>query len=319
VPSRKSRKPEPSAAVTPEPVAEAATLRAFVTIARSGTVGRAAKRLGRAQPTISARLAALESAWGTRLFRRQARGMVLTPEGERLLPRAESILRELSELDRLAGRAVAPSEQLRIGSGDALGRELLPRALAGLLTAHPGLDVRLREGPGPVLLEALRAGEIDLALVVGEPDALAGEGLDVAPVRRSDVVLLGPPGSLDKRRAVSLRVLARQRLVLLQQGSGFRRHVEAAFSARDLTLRPDVVVGNLSLVRRFVAAGLGMAPVPAVAFDDGDRHLRVDRRPLGGIPPVTYCRALRTGAPLTEPARDLLRSIAQLRRGPFDS
>ncbi len=115
MPSRKSRKPEPSAAVAPEPVADTATLRAFVTIARSGTVGQAAERLGRAQPTITARLAALESAWGTRLFRRQARGMVLTPEGERLLPRAESILRELSELDRLAGRAVAPSEQLGIG------------------------------------------------------------------------------------------------------------------------------------------------------------------------------------------------------------
>jgi DNA-binding transcriptional LysR family regulator len=288
---------------------DSASLQAFVTIARSGTVGQAARRLGRTQPTISARLATLESAWGTRLFRRQARGMVLTPEGERLLPRAEAILRDLSELDGLAGRAVTPSAQLRIGSGDALGRELLPGALARLLATHPGLDVRLREGPGPVLLEALRAGEIDLALVVGDPAALASEGLDVAPVRRSEVVLLGPPGTLGKRRTLSLRSLAGERLVLLQQGSSFRRHVEAAFSARGLTLTPDVVVGNLSLVRRFVAAGLGMAPVPAVAFNEADPHLKVDRRALAGVPPVTYCRALRYGAPLTESVRDLLRSM----------
>ena len=65
-------------------------LRAFVAVARLGAVARAAEALGRTQPSVSARLAALEAAWNTRLFRRVARGMVLTPEGTRLLPFAET-------------------------------------------------------------------------------------------------------------------------------------------------------------------------------------------------------------------------------------
>ena len=64
----------------------------------------------------------------------------------------------------------------------------------------------------------------------------------------------GPEG-----RPWSLRSLSRQRLVALQPGSGFRRHLETAFAGAGLAFRPAVEVGNLSLVRRFVAAGLGVA------------------------------------------------------------
>ena len=71
--------------VLPRVAAEVAELTAFVTVARARTVGRAARWLGRTQPSISARLASLERTWNTRLFRRVARGMELTPEGARLL------------------------------------------------------------------------------------------------------------------------------------------------------------------------------------------------------------------------------------------
>ena len=106
----------------PDPRTGVSGLLAFVAVARLGTVGRAATALGRTQPSISARLAGLERSWSTRLFRRGARGMLLTPEGARLLPRAESALRDLEQLDRVAGVAVAEDHELRVGAGDALGR-----------------------------------------------------------------------------------------------------------------------------------------------------------------------------------------------------
>jgi DNA-binding transcriptional LysR family regulator len=101
-----------------------------------------------------------------------------------------------------------------------------------------------------------------------------------------------------------------RRLVTLQRGSGFRRHLEDAFGAAGVPFRPAVEVGNLSLVRRFVAAGLGVAPVPSIAFarDRGDRGLT--RRRLLGVPPVSYRLARRAGVPLTRTAQqfvDLLR------------
>jgi len=95
------------------------------------------------------------------LFRRVARGMVLTPEGTRLLPFAETILQDLEKLESAAGLPAGTSSELRLGAGDALARRLLPRALARLLEEMPGIDVRLREGTGANLLAALRDGEID--------------------------------------------------------------------------------------------------------------------------------------------------------------
>jgi DNA-binding transcriptional LysR family regulator len=286
-----------------------------VAVARSGAVGRAAAALGRAQPSVSARIAELERTWQTRLFLRVPRGMTLTPEGARLLPLAEAALRDLEELDRAAGAPVRPSREVRVGAGDALGRRRLPRAVAALLREKPDLDVRIREGPAPVLLEALRAGEIDMALVVRPPGDRLPEGVDLETVLESEVHVLDPappPGPQGKRdRPRSLRTLSRRRLVVLQPGSGFRNHLERAFEAAGLALRPAVEVGNLSLVRRFVAAGLGVAPVPAVAFGPEDAP-GLSRRRLAGIEPVRYGRAVRAGVPLPEPTRRLLDLIEAL-------
>jgi DNA-binding transcriptional LysR family regulator len=273
-------------------------LRAFVAVARLGAVGRAAAALGRTQPSISARLADLERTWRTRLFRRAPRGMLLTPEGARLLPLAETVLRDLEDLDREAGIPIGPPRELRVGAGDALGRRRLPHAVAALLRESPDLDVRIREGPAPRLLEALRAGEIDLALVVRTAGGAREEGVDLEPVLESEIHLLAPRGeSRSGDRAVALKSLAGRRLVVLQPGSGFRRHLEAAFERRGVPFRPAVEVGNLSLVRRFVAAGLGVAPVPAVAFSPREAPGTEQRR-LSGIDPVRYDRAVRAGVPV---------------------
>ncbi len=234
--------------------------------------------------------------------------MAPTPEGARLLPLAEAALRQLEAIDEAAGLPLTASRTLRIGAGDALGREILPRALARLLRGHPDIDVYLREGPGPRLLQDLRDGEIDLALVVLDTEPL--EGIDVEPCLSSDVHLLAPRGTLRRGiRSPSLRTLAGHRWVSLQSGSGFRSHVEAAFSAAGLRFRPAVEVGNLSLVRRFVSAGLGLAAVPAIAFGPGEASPDLERRKLTGIPPVTYHRATRADAPLPPVACELIRQL----------
>lgn len=295
------------ASTLPEPRTDVGQLRVFVAVSRAGSVGKAASLLGRTQPSVSHRLAALERAWETRLFRRVARGMILTPEGERLLPAAEAALRRLEELDREAGLPLSGAHELRVGAGDALGREVLPAALARLIDREPGIEVHLREGPGPVLLDALREGEIDLALVVPGPAAPAAEGIEFAPLLKSEIALLARQGRLGPGdRPLPLRALERRRLVVLQPESAFRRRLERAFSEAGVPFRPAVEVGNLSLVRRFVAAGLGVAPVPAVAFRPGDRGRGVEQRRLLGVPAVTYYRAVRAGAPLSSPARRLL-------------
>jgi DNA-binding transcriptional LysR family regulator len=277
-------------------------------VARAGSIVGAAAGLSRTQPSISARLLSLESAWSTKLFRRHARGMALTPEGARLLPLAEAALRSLGALEGAAGLPIAGPDELRIGAGDALGREIVPRALARLLAERPELSIRVLEGPAPRLREALRAGEVDLVLSVG---VSAGEqaGIAFETFLKSPVELLVPSGER-LGREIPLERLRGRRLVTLQRGSGFRRHLEEAFNEAGVPFLPAVEVGNLSLVRRFVAAGLGVAPVPSIAFaHDGGGRGRLRHR-LRGVPPVQYGLARRAGVPLT-PAAD--RFVALLR------
>ena len=283
-------------------------LETFVAVARLGSLVRAAEKLHRTQPSLSARLAALERDWSTRLFRRQARGMSLTPEGARLLPMAEAAVESIAAVDRAAGLPVAPRGELRIGAGDALGRHLLPLALGRRLAREPGLQVRLVEGPAPRLLDALRAGEIDLALVARRAADDAGAGLSPSPLLDSEVIVLTPGRA--GARSMGIEALRDRRLITLQRGSAFRRHLEDAFEGARVPFRPAVEVGNLSLVRRFVGAGLGLGLAPAVAFEGAATPPGIGRVRLRGVPPLSYVSVRRTGVPLPPAAEGLLADLA---------
>jgi DNA-binding transcriptional LysR family regulator len=235
--------------------------------------------------------------------------MALTAEGERLLPLAEAALRAVETVDAAAGLPVGGTQALRIGSGDALGREILPRALSALLEETPNLSVRFVEGPGPRLLQALRTGEIDVALVVAPESGARTEGLAWEPLLESAVDVFYPPGTGPRRKNVTIDALAGERLVTLQSGSGFRRRMERLFEEAGARFEPAVEVGNLSLARRFVSAGTGVAAVPAIAFSEGAPGPRVDRRRLTGAAPIAYVRVSRAEAPIPEPARRFLQKL----------
>jgi DNA-binding transcriptional LysR family regulator len=282
-------------------------LEAFVTVARTGTVREAAARLGRTQPSISARLAALEAGWSVRLFYRRPRGMEPTPEARALLPLAARALAALDEVDHHAGRPVTPAGEVRVGCGDALGRHVLPGALRRLQAETPALVVRVREGPRADLVEALRRGDLDLALIAAGADSGEGPDLETTTLPRSPVLLMTAPDDPAARASVvPLGDLSSRRVVTLLRGSSFRGAVDRAFAAAGIEWRPAVEVGSFSLVRRYVAAGLGVAPVPAVAFADEPPATTTSTVPLDGFPAVDYDLVRRAAAPLATPALRLI-------------
>jgi DNA-binding transcriptional LysR family regulator len=286
-------------------------LRAFVGVARLGAVSRAAEYLGRTQPSISARLAALEDTWGTRLFLRRSRGMEPTPEGERLLPLAVAALEMFDSLEMAAGAIRGRHAEVRVGAGDALGRKVVPRALGRLLEEFPGAGVRILEGSGRRLLDALSRGDIDVALVAAPAVRRREAGISLEPFNESPVDVLFPADRKPRgRRTVSLGTLQGERLVTLHSGSSFRRHLETGFAHAAVPFEPAVEVGSLSLVRRYVVAGLGIAPVPALAFDGVAGDSSVVRRRLKGIPSIVYVHAVRRNAPLPPPAARFLEILS---------
>jgi DNA-binding transcriptional LysR family regulator len=238
--------------------------------------------------------------------------MELTPEGEHLLPLTVAALDALEALDRAAGVPLAGEAEIRVGSGDALGRELLPGALRVVLREFPGTGVKIVEGSGRSLFGALVRGEIDVALVAAPAGVAPDASIEVDPCIRSQVDLLLPGNHrLRGRSRLSLRSLSDERLVVLHRGSSFRRHLEEQFARVGVPFRPAVEVGSFSLVRRYVAAGLGVAPVPEVAFRGNGAGRSVLRRRLGGVPPLFYRQATRRGVPLPAPTRRLLTVLAR--------
>jgi DNA-binding transcriptional LysR family regulator len=135
-------------------------------VARTGSFSAAAERLGYTQSAVSRQVAVTEKAAGAPLFERHARGVRLTVAGEVLVRHAGTVLdgvaaasQELAGLrDRLAGR-------LAVGGFPTATAALLPRAIARLLTDHPGLRVQLMEASTPAQLRALRRGRLEVAVL----------------------------------------------------------------------------------------------------------------------------------------------------------
>ena len=119
-------------------------LRLFLAIARTGTLGAAAKSVGLTQPTMGRRLKALEQALGQSLFQRTPDGFVLTEEGQAIRHHAERMEEEALAVARItAGGGAALAGQIRIASSDWFGAHVLAPILAAFSRAHPGISIEL--------------------------------------------------------------------------------------------------------------------------------------------------------------------------------
>lgn len=151
-------------------------LRSFVTIAESGNLTVAAGRLHRTQSAISVQLRNLEADLGVTLFARTPKGMVLTDEGDRLLPKAKSILSALKDASALFETPL--TGRIRIGIPDDFDDTVLEGTLVDFSRRHPGVDVVATSGCTSGFPAAIRNGTLDLAVYSG-PENDTGETLAV--------------------------------------------------------------------------------------------------------------------------------------------
>jgi DNA-binding transcriptional LysR family regulator len=253
-------------------------LSAFVAVARANSFTRAARTLGVPQPALSQRLRALERELGVVLVQRGNRTTGLTDIGRRMLVRAERILAEVHD----AGEEAATQSGLARGTvrlGCAL-QTLLEGRLAPLLARfhanHPGIRLVIHEAHTRQVFEQLSRAQVDLALVhlgrAGDGDTVGAEaaraGVTLLRLYREPlVVVVGTEHRLARRTSVKLDDLRDEDYVTFAQGATVRELVTAAAAARGFQLRVACSTANMGTVRAFVAAGLGVAIVPASATD----------------------------------------------------
>jgi len=156
-------------------------LRSFVAIAETGVLGQAALRVGRTQSALSMQMQKLEGIVAQPLLHRTGRGVTLTATGERLLVRANELLRRHDEaLAELRGQQL--SGVLRFSCPDDYAVVFLPYLLRGFASLHPGVQLEVMCAPTPRLHELLARHAIDLALVSVAADAAGAEVIRHEPL-----------------------------------------------------------------------------------------------------------------------------------------
>jgi LysR family pca operon transcriptional activator len=225
-------------------------LRCLVAVAQERHLARAAERLALSQPAVSKTLAELETLAGARLVERGSAGrrgiQGFTVAGEQLLAHA---LRVLEALDASA-EAVMPAsgtrpQRLRIGALPSVAPSLLPAALAALRERLPTLLVQVQTGANGPLLDALRAGDLDLvAGRMSDPQLMAGLTFEL--LYTEPLALVARPGHPLASGAPSVQEVLRHPLVVYGEGTIPRHHTESFLSGLGLRL-PAHVTQTLDL------------------------------------------------------------------------
>jgi DNA-binding transcriptional LysR family regulator len=237
-------------------------LQTFLTVARLGHLGRAAEALHQDQSTVSRKIAKLEAALGVPLFDRVGRSIRLTPAGERFIPRADRLLRELREaVADAAGAADPEAGEVRIRFLHTVGARWLPERLARFLEDHPSVRFTLREGQSNEVIGGVLDGDFDLGIL--GPPPTGNRDLEIVPLFRERVAVVVPAQHrLVGRSSCSLHDLADEPLILPRSRGGLRKVVDDAFSREGITERVAYEGDDFTIIQGLVEAGLGITLMP---------------------------------------------------------
>jgi len=241
-------------------------LRYFCAVADSGSFSRAAEHSHVSQPSLSQQILKLEAELGARLFDRLGRSVRLTEVGKAFLPRALSVLRELEAArSEVVESKESVSGQVSVGVIPTVSPYFLPPVLAAFAKLFPKAAVTVLEEITPVLLERLRAGSIDIA-VLALP--VRGHEFEASPLVTERLFAALPKNHrLARNSSIALRELRKEPFLLLRDGHCFRENAVAACDRARVS--PQVVFesGQFSSLLGLVGAGVGVSLVPAMAVD----------------------------------------------------
>lgn len=244
-------------------------VRTFVVVAEERNLTRAATRLFRSQSAVSRRLQQLEELSGGALFLRGKAGVVPTHRGEALLPVARDLLRAAERFSSSKGGLPTESARapLRISCSDTVARYLLAPALPDLLRDFPDLRLELKVSNTPQTVAAVADAESDLGFVLLPARHKA---LEFRPVRSYRHMAAFPPGTAPRGRDVSLPRLLEHSLVLLDRSTRTRQLIDASLLSKGLFPGRVTEVGNVSVQKALVRAGLGAGILPGYAREPSD-------------------------------------------------
>ena len=245
-------------------------LKYIVAVAREKHFGRAAEACSISQPTLSVAVKKLEEELDVKLFERAANEVNMTPLGEQVVRQAQLVLEQAAAIKEIAKRGKDPLHgPLRLGIIYTIGPYLLPELVRRVIAVTPQMPLMLQEDFTARLLEMLRGGELDCA-IMAEP--FPDSGLAIAPLYDEPFVVALPKGhALARRKAITAEELKQETMLLLGTGHCFRDHVlevcpeYARFSGDAEGMRKSFEGSSLETIKHMVASGMGITVVPCLS------------------------------------------------------
>lgn len=248
-------------------------LKYIVAVARERHFGRAAEACFVSQPTLSVAIRKLEDELGVTLFERGGSEVGVTPIGQRIVIQAQKVLEESANIKEIARQGHDPlAGALRVGVIHTVGPYLLPRLVPAQIELMPQMPLILQENFTVRLLELLRQGEIDCAIMALP---LPESGLIVQPLYDEPFIVAVPQShEMAKLKSIDAHDLKKQNMLLLGSGHCFRDQVLevcpelSRFSAASDGIQRTFEGSSLETIRHMVAAGIGVTVLPMSAVPD---------------------------------------------------
>ena len=251
-------------------------LRYIVAVARERHFGRAAEACFVSQPTLSVAIKKLEEELEVKLFERGTAEVSVTPVGQAIVRQAQSVLEQAAAIKEIAKRGQDPlSGPLRLGIIYTIGPYLLPGLVRQVIAQTPQMPLLLQENFTNKLLDMLRSGELDCA-IMAEP--FPDTGLAVAPLYDEPFLVAVPSAHpLASRSSIGSEELKQETMLLLGTGHCFRDQVLAVcpeyarFASDAEGIRKSFEGSSLETIRYMVASGMGITVVPQLSVRSFER------------------------------------------------
>jgi LysR family transcriptional regulator, nitrogen assimilation regulatory protein len=257
-------------------------LRYFLHAATTQNLTHASGKAAISQSALSRQIKLLEGELGVMLFERQARGLQLTPAGNALVARAQTLLQDADEFKRVA-RATnsAPTGTLRIGTPSSLRMQLMLPFFAQFHQQYPEVLLVHTLGTAKGMRDALAEGELDIA-ITSSVEAL--ELFIVEKLFSEKLCLIGPYREKElASQSVSAERLIDHPLILTSYPNSLRIIVDRKLNLLGLRAQPIAELDNAEMMLDLVKAGLGYAVLPQCGVRDAQGNRAVSARPIRGL------------------------------------
>ncbi|MCI4663004.1 MAG: LysR substrate-binding domain-containing protein [Neomegalonema sp.] len=243
-------------------------LKYFVAIAKHGSFSKAALYLRIAQPALSQHVRNMEEELGMPLFHRLSRGVTPTEAGERMLVKANAILSDFNALpDFVRGKEHAPAGPVHIGLPGTVSEILALPLIETALEAFPDVQIRVAEAMSGFVLEWLRRGEIDLAIIYSGANPA---GVRTTPILNEQLHLFAAPSlapaHLRPGQEIGIDEATAHDLILPSVTHGLRDLVNEAASRAGETIKTSIETDSYRQIKHLAARGLGFAILPENAI-----------------------------------------------------